>query len=299
MRRPLLFKKKTEPEQASPFFRKKSDEQFFSTNADQSRSELEQGSDQVNALSKDTQGEMGAALGGDFTNVKIHTGPKAEQMSEAMNAHAFTYGKDIYFNKNMFNDNTRQGKMLLAHELVHTMQQQHGNAEGATNEQATEAAANAHMENAAAGLSGNEKSSSYKSGKGSTLSSTGLHVQRCAKAPDSEPEVGRWKTKVDADSEGAGWKHTLTFAGFLARNPPRNVLCYLLVGVPGYVSDAQADVALASAVTESASVVNAELNMTDPSHSLPTGTICNMFRQQVLARMKTAIPGARVQSWNY
>jgi hypothetical protein len=59
----------------------------------------------------------------DFSNVKIHTGSEAVQMSRELNAQAFAVGNDIYFNEGKYNPNSDSGKHLLAHELTHTVQQ--------------------------------------------------------------------------------------------------------------------------------------------------------------------------------
>ncbi|MDC8005364.1 DUF4157 domain-containing protein [Aureisphaera galaxeae] len=59
----------------------------------------------------------------DFSEVNIHTGPQAIQMSRELNAQAFTVGNDIYFNKGKYNPSSTSGKHLLAHELTHTIQQ--------------------------------------------------------------------------------------------------------------------------------------------------------------------------------
>ena len=59
----------------------------------------------------------------DFSQVRIHTGSQAVQMSRELNAQAFTVGNDIYFNEGKYNPNTHSGKHLLAHELTHTIQQ--------------------------------------------------------------------------------------------------------------------------------------------------------------------------------
>jgi hypothetical protein len=67
--------------------------------------------------------EMETAFGTDFSNVKLHTDSTAIQMSRQINAHAFTHGKDIYFNEGRFNSATKESKHLLAHELTHTLQQ--------------------------------------------------------------------------------------------------------------------------------------------------------------------------------
>ena len=74
-----------------------------------------------------TQKEMSGAMGYDFSGVRIHTDSEAESLSQNLNAHAFTLGQDIYFNKGKFSPETREGKKLLAHELVHVGQQNGGN----------------------------------------------------------------------------------------------------------------------------------------------------------------------------
>jgi hypothetical protein len=66
---------------------------------------------------------MESGFGADFSNVRIHTGSNAEQMSSQINAQAFTQGNNIYFNQGKFKPHTSEGKNLLAHELTHTIQQ--------------------------------------------------------------------------------------------------------------------------------------------------------------------------------
>jgi LysM repeat protein len=75
-------------------------------------------------LDVNTQQEMGNKMGADLSDVKIHTGSNAHEMSESINAKAFTHGNDIYFKQGNFNTTTTEGKSLLAHELTHTLQQQ-------------------------------------------------------------------------------------------------------------------------------------------------------------------------------
>jgi hypothetical protein len=59
----------------------------------------------------------------DFSGVRLHTDSQAVQMSEQINAQAFTHGNDIYFNRGKYNPDTSEGRHLLAHELTHTVQQ--------------------------------------------------------------------------------------------------------------------------------------------------------------------------------
>ena len=70
-----------------------------------------------------TQHFMSSRFGTDFTNVRIHTDSTAAKMSQEINAQAFTTGRDVYFNRGKYSPHTPSGKQLLAHELVHVVQQ--------------------------------------------------------------------------------------------------------------------------------------------------------------------------------
>src|SRR4030095_12383282 len=77
-------------------------------------------------MDSNTKSFMESRFGADFSNVKIHTGNYAVQMSGELNAQAFTIGNDIYFNSGKYNTVSESGKHLLAHELTHTLQQGNG-----------------------------------------------------------------------------------------------------------------------------------------------------------------------------
>ncbi len=78
------------------------------------------------SLSETTNQHMSQAFGTDFSNVRIHTGDKAVRMNQDLNARAFTYGNDIYFNSGEYAPESSSGKRLLAHELTHVVQQRSG-----------------------------------------------------------------------------------------------------------------------------------------------------------------------------
>ncbi|WP_083861103.1 eCIS core domain-containing protein [Halobiforma nitratireducens] len=59
----------------------------------------------------------------DFSSVRIHTGTKAAEAAEAIDAKAFTCGNDIVFNSGEFDPESPDGQHLLAHELAHVKQQ--------------------------------------------------------------------------------------------------------------------------------------------------------------------------------
>ena len=67
-------------------------------------------------------------FGRDLSSVRVHTDAKAAESAQAVQAHAYTVGKDVVFGSNQFAPATHQGRELLAHELAHTVQQR--NASG-------------------------------------------------------------------------------------------------------------------------------------------------------------------------
>jgi hypothetical protein len=76
------------------------------------------------ALSGPTKSFMESRFDNDFSNVRVHTGDYAVQLSKELNAEAFTVGSDIYFNQGRYNTDSSGGKNLLAHELTHVVQQE-------------------------------------------------------------------------------------------------------------------------------------------------------------------------------
>ncbi|HEX2093052.1 MAG TPA: DUF4157 domain-containing protein, partial [Longimicrobiaceae bacterium] len=70
-----------------------------------------------------TRAAMEARFGRDLRDVRIHTGPEADAAARGLNARAFTVGRDIVFAEGEYNPASPAGRRLLAHELVHTVQQ--------------------------------------------------------------------------------------------------------------------------------------------------------------------------------
>ncbi|WP_221392546.1 DUF4157 domain-containing protein [Dyadobacter sp. NIV53] len=74
-------------------------------------------------IDQSTRNFMETRFGNNFSAVRIHTDSKAVQLSQELNAQAFTVGNDVFFNQGKYNAESDSGKQLLAHELVHTVQQ--------------------------------------------------------------------------------------------------------------------------------------------------------------------------------
>lgn len=62
-------------------------------------------------------------MGADFSNVRLHTDDSAAQLSQDLNARAFTVGPNIAFGEGEYQPGSPAGRELLAHELTHTIQQ--------------------------------------------------------------------------------------------------------------------------------------------------------------------------------
>ncbi|QJW89145.1 DUF4157 domain-containing protein [Spirosoma taeanense] len=87
------------------------------------KSQLEAARGQGSALPDQTRHQMESAFGADFGGVRLHTDSQAVMLSRQLNAHAFTYGQDIFFNSGKYDSRSTDGQKLLAHELTHVVQQ--------------------------------------------------------------------------------------------------------------------------------------------------------------------------------
>lgn len=70
-----------------------------------------------------TRAFMEPRFGHDFSQVRVHTDVRATNSARAMNAAAYTVGRDVVFGAGQFMPHSAAGLQLLAHELVHTVQQ--------------------------------------------------------------------------------------------------------------------------------------------------------------------------------
>lgn len=77
-----------------------------------------------------TRSFMEPRFGHDFSKVRIHTDAKAAESADAVNAHAYTVGRDIVFAQGRYSTGA-QSRQLLAHELTHVVQQGSGESTAA------------------------------------------------------------------------------------------------------------------------------------------------------------------------
>jgi hypothetical protein len=77
-------------------------------------------------LDAETRAFMEPRFGHDFSQVRVHTDAKAAESARAVNALAYTVGRDVVFGTGQYMPGTSGGKRLLAHELTHVVQQDGG-----------------------------------------------------------------------------------------------------------------------------------------------------------------------------
>jgi Domain of unknown function (DUF4157) len=70
-----------------------------------------------------TRGAMEMQFGYDFSHVRVHADARAAESARAVDALAYTVGRDVVFGRDGFRPDTGTGRRLLAHELTHVVQQ--------------------------------------------------------------------------------------------------------------------------------------------------------------------------------
>lgn len=81
-------------------------------------------------LDADVRTDMESRLGHDFGDVRVHDDSRAHDSAVAMNAHAYTVGSNVVFQRDRFDPSSTDGKRTLAHELTHVVQQRSGPVDG-------------------------------------------------------------------------------------------------------------------------------------------------------------------------
>lgn len=81
-------------------------------------------------LEPTVRSDMEARLGGDFGDVRVHDDGQAHDSAVAVNAHAYTVGSNIVFQRDRYDPSSLDGQVTLAHELTHVVQQRGGPVEG-------------------------------------------------------------------------------------------------------------------------------------------------------------------------
>jgi hypothetical protein len=73
-----------------------------------------------------TRAALEPRFGHDFGGVRVHADGEAAEAARAVQARAYTVGRDVVFARGQYAPETPEGKRLLAHELAHVVQQAGG-----------------------------------------------------------------------------------------------------------------------------------------------------------------------------
>jgi nucleoid-associated protein YgaU len=77
------------------------------------------------------RGKFEGGLGVDLGDVRVHTGGESAAAAQAVGARAFAVGNNVHFGRGEFDPGSKAGEHLLAHEVVHTVQQRGASAPAA------------------------------------------------------------------------------------------------------------------------------------------------------------------------
>lgn len=158
-------------------------------------------------LEPEVRGEMETRLGADFGDVRIHDDSAAADSASAVNAHAYTVGSNVVFQRNAYDPGSDAGRVTLAHELTHVMQQRSGPVDGTESAGGIkvsdpgdrferEASANAERVMSGPAPAAVQRHADHDHGEAEQAEPEvqGLFVQRDAESPtedeDEEPAVG-------------------------------------------------------------------------------------------------------------
>src|SRR6266568_6653157 len=74
-------------------------------------------------LDTGTRAFMEPRFGHDFSHVRVHTDARAAESARAVNALAYTVGRNVVFGEGQYAPHSSPGGRLIAHELAHVIQQ--------------------------------------------------------------------------------------------------------------------------------------------------------------------------------
>lgn len=82
------------------------------------------------SLDEPVRADMEARLGHDFSDVRVHDDGPAHASAASVNAHAYTVGSHVVFQRDAYDPSSASGQQTLAHELTHVVQQRSGPVDG-------------------------------------------------------------------------------------------------------------------------------------------------------------------------
>ena len=190
-------------------------------------------------LDETTRASMEPRFGHDFSHVRVHSGSKAAESAQAVNALAYTVGSDIVLGAGSCLSGTVNDHALLAHELTHVVQQENANrAPGAIVQTAPpddayerQADANADAlsalgpaEVAIGGIAAAALSVQRKAGVEGSRNSAAAGVDTDSKTLDKESDCSGWQRDPQSLSKVASEHYVQTQLG-LSAGLVKSIVC--------------------------------------------------------------------------
>jgi hypothetical protein len=146
---------------------------------------------QGDSLPVSLQQEAKDKLGHDFNDVRIHTDETADQLSQQINAQAFTIGKDVFFKRGAYTPGGAKGRQTLLHELTHVVQQSGSEPSG-------------QLKLGAPDTAHEKEAERISQDAGAQVSPVGGEVQRETKDEDDDVKIGLAKFLGMDESKALG-----------------------------------------------------------------------------------------------
>ena len=153
-------------------------------------------------LEPEVRTDMEARLGHDFGDVRVHDDDRAHQSAQSVNAHAYTSGSNIVFQRDRYDPQSSDGQVTLAHELTHVVQQRNGPVDGAPAAGGIQVShPDDRFEREAAANASRAMSGPAPSPTDATPASAGAAVQRQADDEEQEEVQGSFVQRQAEDEE--------------------------------------------------------------------------------------------------
>ena len=153
-------------------------------------------------LEPDTRTEMESRLGHDFSDVRVHDDSAATASARAVNAHAYTVGSNVVFQRDRYDPGSHEGKVTLAHELTHVVQQRSGPVDGTSAPGGIKVSDPSDRFEREAASNAEQVMSAPAPVQTAAVSTSGPAVQREA-APEEEELQGSFVQREEAPEEQA------------------------------------------------------------------------------------------------
>lgn len=150
-------------------------------------------------LDPDMRAFMEPRFGHDFSRVRVHTGGAAAESARAVNALAYTVGRDIAFAEGQYAANSTAGRRLIAHELAHVVQQSDGSRQAGSPGELAIGQPGDHIEREADSVAERIVGGGHS---GTSLSASGPAIQRQTPGGDAEKKPPEKKDAGDVITEG-------------------------------------------------------------------------------------------------